>query len=74
MDRLCAAAEARAAVASEEKLLGELSAELSRKKWQDARAPREQLARLRAIESDEKQPGPWRLVARFLLERLAPAS
>lgn len=70
VDRLCAAAEARAAVGGEEKLLRELSAELSRKKWADARAPREQLARLEAIESDEKHPKPWRDVARFLLDRL----
>jgi hypothetical protein len=73
VDRLCAAAEARAAVGGEEKLLRELSAELSRKKWADARAPREQLARLKAIEGDEKHPMPWRAVARFLLDRLSSA-
>jgi hypothetical protein len=73
VDRLCAAAEARTAVAGEEKLLRELSAELSRKKWAEARAPKEQLARLRAIEGDDQQPRPWRAVARFLLERLVSA-
>jgi hypothetical protein len=70
VDRLCAAAEARAAVWGEERLLHALSQELSRKRWQDARAPKEQLARLRAIEADAKQPAPWRAVARFLLDRL----
>jgi len=73
VDRLCAAAEARTAVAGEEKLLRELSTELSRKKWAEARAPKEQLARLRAIEGDDKQPKPWRAVARFLLDRLVSA-
>ena len=73
VDRLCAAAEARFAVSGEEKLLAELSAELSRKKWQQSRAPREQLGRLRAIEADQKQPGPWRLVARYILSRMSPA-
>ena len=70
VERLCAAAEARAAVQGEDKLLRELSQELSRKKWQDSRVPSEQLARLRAVESDQRQPRPWRAVARFLLDRL----
>jgi len=73
VERLCAAAEARAAVQGEEKLLQELSQELSNKKWQGFRAPKEQLAKLRAVESDERQPHPWRTVARFLLDRLGPA-
>jgi hypothetical protein len=73
VDRLCAAADARAAVAGEERLMQELSRELSRKKWQDARAPSEQLERLRGIEQDEKQPGSWRAAARFLIDRLTPA-
>ncbi len=71
VDRLCAAAEARAALSGEDELLRELSAELSRKRWQEKRAPREQLARLRAIEADAGHPGPWRAVARFLIDRLA---
>ena len=71
VDRLCAAAEARAALSGEEELLRELSAELARKRWQDKRAPREQLARLRAIEAEASHPGPWRAVARFLIDRLA---
>src|SRR5439155_12222646 len=41
VDRLCAAADARAAVAGEEQLVLELSRELSRKRWKDLRAPRE---------------------------------
>ncbi len=73
IDRLCAAAEARAAAFGEEKMLRELSAELTRKVWAEKRAPREQLTRLRAIEADEKQPQPWRAVARVLLARLLPA-
>jgi hypothetical protein len=70
VDRLCAAAEARAAVWGEERLLQALSQELSRKRWKDARVPRQQLARLRAIQADAKQPAPWRAVARILLDRL----
>jgi hypothetical protein len=73
VDRLCAAAEARVAVAGEEAMLRDLSRELGRKRWENARAPREQLERLRNIEQDEKQPGPWRAAARFLLDRLASA-
>ena len=70
VDRLCAAAEARAALSGEEALLRELSEELARKRWQEKRAPKEQLARLRAIESDPAHPLPWRAVARFLIDRL----
>ncbi|MCA1826072.1 MAG: hypothetical protein LC689_03915 [Myxococcales bacterium] len=73
VDRLCAAAEARWAVKGEETVLKELSAELSNKKWKDVRAPSEQLSRLQAIERDEKQPAPWRIAARFLLQRLPAA-
>jgi len=73
VDRLVAAAEARAAVAGEEKLLAELTRELELKRWQKASAPREQLDRLRGIEKDAKQPGSWRAVARLLLDRLAPS-
>jgi hypothetical protein len=73
VDRLCAAAEARVAVAGEAAMLKDLSRELGRKRWENARAPREQLERLRNIDQDEKQPGPWRAAARFLLDRLASA-
>ena len=71
VDRLCAAAEARAALSGEEEILKELSLELSRKRWQEKRAPKGQLTRLRAIEGDAAHPGPWRSVARFLIDRLA---
>jgi len=71
VDRLCAAAEARAALSGEEELLRELSLELSKKRWQEKRAPQGQLTRLRAIEADAAHPGPWRSVARFLIDRLA---
>jgi hypothetical protein len=71
VDRLCAAAEARVAVAGEEEMLKDLARELGRKRWENARAPREQLERLRAIEQEEKQPGPWRAAARCLLGKLA---
>ena len=73
VDRLCAAAEARAALSGEEALLRELSEELARKRWQEKRAPQGQLARLRAIESDPAHPVPWRAVARFLIDRLVSA-
>ncbi|TMA29246.1 MAG: hypothetical protein E6J78_02495 [Deltaproteobacteria bacterium] len=73
IDRLCAAADARAAVAGENQLLAEVSRELSHKRWHEARAPREQLERLRAIAQDEKQPAQWRGVARLLLDRLKTA-
>ncbi|MGZ6142141.1 MAG: hypothetical protein ACXWLM_02325, partial [Myxococcales bacterium] len=70
VDRLCAAAEARWAVRGEERVRQELSQELARKKWKEAKAPAEQRRRLRAIEADERQPKPWRDVARLLLDRL----
>jgi hypothetical protein len=73
VDRLCAAAEARHALSGEEQLLRELSQELGRKRWEKARAPRTQLARLEAIRTQPAQPGPWRKVAEFLLDRLTPA-
>lgn len=70
VERLCAAAEARAAVGGEAQLLGEVTRELSRARWKEARAPREQLARLAAIDADGRLPPPWRAVARLLLGRL----
>lgn len=71
VDRLCAAAEARAALSGEDQLLRDLAEELARKRWQEKRPPPAQLARLRLIESDAALPGPWRSAARFLLHRLA---
>ena len=55
------------AIKGEEAVLVELSNELSSKKWKNSKVPGEQLKRLRAIESDQRQPKPWRTVARFLL-------
>ena len=52
-----------------ERMLVELSNELASKKWKNSKVPQEQLKRLRVIESDERQPKPWRTVARFLLGR-----
>jgi hypothetical protein len=72
VDRLCAAAEARVAVAGEEQLLRELTAELGRKKWEKATAPPAQLRRLESIRADGTQPDPWRKVAQFLIDRLTP--
>jgi hypothetical protein len=71
VDRLCAAAEARAALAGNDKMLRELGDELGRKGWQGRKAPPEQKARLQAVAADERQPEPWRAVARFLLEKFA---
>jgi hypothetical protein len=73
IDRLCAAADARAAVAGEQQLFAELSREISEKRWLEARAPREQLERLRAIAEEDRQPARWRGVARLLLDRLKTA-
>jgi hypothetical protein len=68
VERLCAAAEARAAAAGEEAMLREISAELSREVWREKTLPREQAQRLRAIAGDDAQPGPWRAAARRLLD------
>ena len=72
VERLCAAAEARVAVAGEEQLLRELTAELGRKKWEKAHAPLGQLKRLESIRVDGTHPQPWRKVAQLLIDRLAP--
>jgi hypothetical protein len=71
VDRLCAAAEARAAMAGNDRMLRELGDELARKPWQGRRAPPEQKARLQSVAGDERQPEPWRAVARFLLEKFS---
>jgi hypothetical protein len=67
VERLCAAAEARAAVRGEERLLGELAAELSREVWRGRTLPDGQVERLRAA-AGAAQPPPWRAIARRLLE------
>jgi len=68
VERLCAAAEARAASAGEEPMLREISAELSREVWRERTLPPEQAQRLRAVAGDAAQPGPWRSAARRLLD------
>jgi len=68
VDRLCAAAEARAAVRGEEALLREISAELSEKRWREKRLPAEQLRRLQSIAQGPTHPLPWRSAARVLLD------
>jgi hypothetical protein len=71
VDRLCAAAEARAAIAGNDRMLRELGDELARKPWQGRKAPAEQKARLHVVAGDERQPEPWRAVARFVLEKFS---
>ena len=68
VDRLCAAAEARAAVGGEEALIRELSAEMSGKSWRDKRLPAEQLRRLQSIAQGPTHPSSWRSAARLLLD------
>lgn len=72
VERLCAAAEARTAVASEEQTLRELADELGRKRWEKAVASPAQLRRLESVRADGAHPEPWRKVAQFLIERLQP--
>ena len=74
VDRLCGAAEARAAVAGAERLLLEVATELGRKKWETATASPAQLKRLESICADGTQPDPWRKVAQLLIDRLTPHS
>lgn len=68
VERLCAAAEARAAVGGEERMLRELDAELSRQVWRGRTLPREQARRLHALSGGKAQPASWSAVARRLLD------
>jgi len=68
VDRLCAAAEARAAVRGEEELLRELRAEISRIAWRSRTLPELQRERLRMIAQDSLQPAAWRAAAGLLLD------
>jgi hypothetical protein len=70
VDRLCAAAEARTARFGEARILDELSKELSRKQWDEKKLPAQQQQRLAALDAAAETPGPWRAVARFLLDRI----
>ena len=72
VERLCAAAEARASVHGEEGLLRELSAELSREVWRGRTLPPEQAQRLRAVMREPAHPAPWRAAAAKLLEFFVP--
>ncbi|MGZ6125849.1 MAG: hypothetical protein ACXWLR_12865 [Myxococcales bacterium] len=67
VERLCAAAEARAAMLGEEALLAELSLELSREVWRGRTLPPEQARRLRAA-AHGAQPPSWSAAARRLLD------
>jgi hypothetical protein len=68
VDRFCAAAEARAAIAGEDVLQRELAAELSAGSWRDKQLPAEQLRRLQSIAQGPTQPPPWRSAARLVLD------
>ena len=74
VDRLCAAAEARAAVGGEEALIRELSAEMSGKSWRDKRLPAEQLRRLQSIAQGPTHPSSWRSAARLMLDFFVSAT
>ncbi len=71
VERICAAAEARALIVGPEALLRELAAEVSRPNW-TAPAPADQLVRLQKITSDESRPEAWRSAARILVEAFSP--
>jgi hypothetical protein len=66
VDRLCAAAQARAAIGGEEGMQRELSAELAR--WRQKRLPPEQRQRLGAVVRAEDHPASWRCAARLILD------
>ncbi len=72
IDRLSAAAEARAALRGESEALAELERELSRPRWSKEPLPLSQLTRLRAAASAQGQPSSWKRIAELLLARLAP--
>ena len=67
VDRLCAAAEARAALAGEEALQVELGRELSLPRWRKKRASQAQLERLRTLAGAEGRPQAARAAAAAVL-------
>ena len=73
VERLCAAAEARASVAGQEAVARELSLELSRGVWRGKTLPHEQAQRLRAVAREPSHPAAWRVAAEALLNFLVPA-
>src|SRR5438128_2017190 len=68
VDRLCAAAEARAAVRGEDGFRQELSVELGADRWRRNRLPPEQRRRLESVVQGESHPPSWRSAARLLLD------
>jgi hypothetical protein len=68
VDRLCAAAQARVAIAGEESLRRELSAEMAAGRWREKRLPPGQVQRLNAVARAEDQPAAWRCAARLVLD------
>ncbi|MFL5014563.1 hypothetical protein [Rhizobium sp.] len=68
VDRLCAAAEAFAALRGEDRLGPALSAELALSRWRDRRLPPEQRHRLGAIAQGAAHPPSWRAAANLLLD------
>ena len=71
VDRLLAAAEARAALVGPAMLVHELDDELARPEWKERQAPAAQLRRLRAIVEEAERPEAWRRAAQLLVERLS---
>jgi hypothetical protein len=69
VERLCAVAEARAALRGGDGFLDELRAELAAQRWQGRRASASQIARLRAVAEAGAHPAPWRAVAQLLLQK-----
>jgi hypothetical protein len=67
VERLCATVEARAALEDLAAALAELERELSRARWKDRRATREQLDRLAAVER-AGHPA-WQAAAALVLAR-----
>ncbi len=68
VDRLCGAAEARAAAAGAEQLARELRAEISRPAWRERKLPDAQVQRLRAVVKDSAHAEAWRAAAQALLD------
>ncbi len=67
VERLCAAAEARAAISGEEKLLTELTLEMASARWRGKRISAGQRARLIAVVDDAARPSSWRRCAESIL-------
>jgi hypothetical protein len=72
VDRLCAAAEARAALAGEAALLAELTREVLLPRWRERPCPEAQLRRLRLVAEGSDRPSASRSAAQALLTALTP--